>query len=166
MINTQKIHENIGVTVALLVVLLSIGALGKATPYTHQQYALDDDFTHRFLSAVWLRGFGRRKGSVVLVLGASGSGKTALFYQASSTHSKYSLNSAVKRRLTAQDAQLRDGSLHQGTVPSMQHNEDTVQLPTVEVSGQQASKPSHYKFLLWLFAVSWLSSTRHSTAGS
>eukprot|EP00884_Botryococcus_braunii_P000857 jgi/Botrbrau1/10772/Bobra.0119s0002.1 len=54
-----------------------------------------------FLTAIFLT-VGGPKGTALLIMGPSGSGKTALFLQ------------------------LRDGSTHLGTVPSMEPNEDTV----------------------------------------
>nr|KJB21013.1 hypothetical protein B456_003G186100 [Gossypium raimondii] len=64
-----------------------------------------------------IRLFKRAKSNTVILTGLSGSGKTVLFYQ------------------------LRDGSVHQGTITSMEPNESTIVLNSD--SNKRKSKPVH-----------------------
>ncbi|KAL8150977.1 hypothetical protein V2J09_020785, partial [Rumex salicifolius] len=108
----------------------------KQVPET-QLYAAATVVVLTLLLSLLVRLFKRKKLNTVVLAGVSGSGKTVLFYQ------------------------LRDGSSHQGTVTSMEPNEDTFVLHSestkkgkfkpvhiVDVAGHSRLRPKLDEYLL------------------
>ncbi|CAK7332089.1 unnamed protein product [Dovyalis caffra] len=97
--------------------------LQQGIEYAHQipptqMYAAATVLLFTTILLLAIRLFKRTKSNTIVLAGLSGSGKTVLFYQ------------------------LRDGSVHQGTVTSMEPNEDTFLLHS-ETTKKGKMKPVH-----------------------